>query len=87
MAKSSCSNMIIVGVLLLFIVMVMINKGMKEGYVVAPRGRTAARVDARTYSGPGDAVRGPVAPAKKPVKRARRRRAVVWYNPGTWRWW
>ncbi len=87
MAKSSCSNMIIVGVLLLFIVMVMVNKGMKEGYVAAPRAR-AARVDARTYTGPGDAVRGPVAPARKPVKRARRRRAVVWYNPRTWRlWW
>ena len=84
MAKSSCSNMIIVGVLLLFIVMVMVNKGIKEAYVVAPR----ARVDARTYSGPGDAVRGPVAPARKPVKRARKKRTIVWYNPRTWRlWW
>tara|TARA_B110000305_G_C19091918_1_gene471200 strand:- start:54 stop:287 length:234 start_codon:yes stop_codon:yes gene_type:complete len=77
--------MIIVGVLLLFIVMVMVNKGIKEAYVSAPRAR-AARVDARTYSGVGDAVRGPVEPARKPVKRARRR-AVVWYNPVTWRLW
>ena len=66
----------------------MVNKGIKEAYVSAPRAR-AVRVDARTYSGPGDALRGPVAPARRPVRRTirRRRRAVVWYNPGTWRLW
>lgn len=81
MAKKN-SNMILVAVLLLFILMVIINKSVKESYVAAPRARARARVraDARTYTGPGDALRGPVAPAR----RARRR--VVWYNPVTWRW-
>ena len=80
--------MILVFVLLLFIMMVMINKGLKEGYVVAVApGGAAARADARTYTGPGDALRGPVAPARKRVKRTRPKTVVVWYNPTTWRWW
>ncbi len=78
---------ILVVLLLLFIGIMMYNKNTTEGYVVvagatpATRARTRARVDARTYTGPGDAFRGPVAPARR---AAVRRRAVVWYNPYTW---
>ena len=77
---------ILVVLLLLFIGIIMYSKNTTEGYVVvaggapATRARTRARVDARTYTGPGDALRGPVAPAR----RVARRRAVVWYNPYTW---
>jgi hypothetical protein len=77
---------ILVVLLLLFIGLIMYNKNTTEGYAVvaggAPvtRARTRARVDANTYTGPGDAVRGPVAPARRRAGR----RAVVWYNPYTW---
>jgi hypothetical protein len=81
MVKKGCTNMILISVLLLFIVMVMINKTVKESYVAAPRARV--RADARIYTGPGDALRGPVAPARRKKKVV-----VVWYNPVTWvRWW
>lgn len=77
---------VIIVALLVFIVVVVIQKSSKysEGYVVvagapATRARARVRADARTYTGPGDAVTGPVAPARRA-----RRRAVVWYNPYTW---
>lgn len=82
--KVFMSKMILVVVLLAIILYVIVNPNYKEGYVViagtkapATRARTAARIDARTYTGPGDAYRGPVAPA-------RRARRVLWYNPLTW---
>lgn len=81
--KIFMSKMILVVVLLAIVLYVIVNPNYKEGYVViagtpATRARTAARIDARTYTGPGDAYRGPVAPAK------RARRTVIWYNPFTW---
>ena len=77
MVKKSNAKKILVILLLLFIGMVMFNKNRTEGYVAAPRVRARIRADAKTYTGPGDAFRGPVAPG-------RRARRVVWYNPTTW---
>lgn len=78
-------KMLLVGLLLVFIfVMIVIKQNDKltlEGYVAAPRAR-AARVDANTYTGPGDALRGPVRPAARPEARARAR--ARWYQPWTW---
>jgi len=76
---------ILVALLLLFIGISIYNRSRKEGYVViaggypATRARTRARVDARTYTGPGDALRGPFAPARREI-----RRRILWYNPVTW---
>ena len=82
-------KMLLVGLLLIFIfVMIVIKQNDKltlEGYVAAPRAR-AARVDANTYTGPGDEFRGPVRPAARPATRARARARAraVWYQPWTW---
>lgn len=90
MAKNSPNRKaLLVGLLLAFILVMVIVKNNNytgyvgaEGYVAAP----AARVDARTYSGPGDAFRGPVEPGRRAVRRSRERRAkrALWYNPTTW---
>ena len=84
MAKETDRKMLIVVLLLAFILAMIIVKNNKPGlesYVAIPRA-TAARVDANTYTGPGDALRGPVRPATKPRRRARAR--VNWYQPWTW---
>jgi len=84
MAKKICTNMmLIVFVLLVFILMVMINKNLKESYVAVAARHARVRADAYIYTGPGDALHGPVAPARRKKKRV----VVVWYNPVTWRWW